>query len=77
MSQTPSPTLHGPPLYAPPEDFFDEHITLAVDVCTLGVSPYEVLGQQSLSETFVWERDDIVAEMISTLGHPQAGWWDA
>lgn len=43
ISQTPSPTLHTPLLYSPPEDFFNEPITTAADVWTLGVNLYEAL----------------------------------
>lgn len=77
VSQTPSPTLHTPALYAPPEDFFNEPITLAADVWTLGVNLYEVLGERPLFETFAWDRDDIIAEMVNTLGAPPARWWDS
>ncbi|KAK9437321.1 rho type Ras-like GTPase [Metarhizium brunneum] len=71
-----SPELHTPPLFLPPEDFFQEPITLAADVWTLGVSLYEVLGERPLFETFNGDRDDIIADIISTLGRPPARWWD-
>jgi serine/threonine protein kinase len=71
-----SPELHTPALYLPPEDFFNEPITLAADIWTLGVSLYEVLGERALFETFAWDRDDIIADMISTLGKLPALWWD-
>lgn len=72
-----SSKLHTPALYAPPEDFFDEPITLAADVWTLGVSLYEVLGERPLFETFSWDRDDIVAETVNTLGALPPRWGDA
>ena len=71
-----SPELHTPALYLPPEDFFHEPITLAADIWTLGVSLYEILGERALFETFSWDRDDILADMISTLGILPARWWD-
>ncbi|KXX82331.1 Protein kinase dsk1 [Madurella mycetomatis] len=71
-----SPVLYTPALYLPPEDFFNEPITLAADVWTLGVSLYEILGERPLFETFSCDRDDILADMISTLGTPPARWWD-
>ncbi|RAL16730.1 kinase-like protein [Aspergillus homomorphus CBS 101889] len=79
ISQTTAPTLHTPALYAPPEDFFNEPITqpTAADIWTLGVSLYEVLGERPLFETFAWDRDDIVAEMVNTLGHPPSRGWNA
>ena len=77
VSQTPSPTLYTPALYSPPEDFFNEPITqpTAADIWTLGVNLYEVLGERPLFETFAWDRDDIVAEIINTLGQPPMRWW--
>ncbi|KAI1122750.1 kinase domain-containing protein [Nemania abortiva] len=77
VSTETSPKLHTPALYLPPEDFFGEPITQAADIWTLGVSLYEVLGERPLFETFAWDRDDIMAEMVSTLGPPPARWWDA
>lgn len=79
VSQTPSPTLHTPALYAPPEDFFHEPITrpAAADIWTLGVNLYEVLGERPLFETFAWDRDDIIGEMINTLSQPPTRWWDS
>ncbi|KAK3386145.1 kinase-like domain-containing protein [Podospora didyma] len=72
----PSPELHTPALYLPPEDFFNEPVTQAADIWTLGVNLYEVLGERPLFETFSWDRDDIMADMVSTLGRPPARWWD-
>ena len=71
-----SPRLHTPALYLPPEDFFGEPITQAADIWTLGVSLYEVLGERALFEIFGWDRDDIMADMVSTLGPPPTRWWD-
>ncbi|RAH63972.1 kinase domain-containing protein [Aspergillus aculeatinus CBS 121060] len=79
VSRTPSPTLHTPALYSPPEEFFNEPILrpTAADIWTLGVNLYEVLGERPLFETFAWDRDDIVAEMVNTLGPPPLRWWNA
>lgn len=74
-TQTPSPTLFTPALYAPPEDFFQEPVTPAADAWTLGVNLYEVLGERPLFETFAGDRDDIIGEMVSTLGTLPARWW--
>lgn len=79
VSETLSPTLYTPALYAPPEDFFDEPIIkpTAADVWTLGINLYEVLGERPLFETFAGDPDDIITEMVSTLGQPPARWWDS
>lgn len=73
--QTPSPMLSTPALYLPPEAFFDDPITPAADIWTLGVNLYEAMGERPLFETFAWDPDDIIGEMISTLGRPPARWW--
>lgn len=71
-----SPQLLTPLLFLPPEDFFHEPITFAADIWMLGLSLYEVLGDRTLFEYFSVDRDDILAEMISTLGQPPARWWN-
>ncbi|KAK6844090.1 kinase domain-containing protein [Apiospora arundinis] len=75
VATTHSPELHTPPLFLPPEDFFHEPITLAADIWTLGVNLYEVMGERPLFESFSCDRDDIFADIISTLGLPPARWW--
>jgi serine/threonine protein kinase len=70
----PNPELHTPMLYLPPEAFFNKPITLAADIWTLGVNLYEVLGERPLFETFTWDRDDILADMVNTLGQPPERW---
>lgn len=75
VSEKSNPSLHTPALYLPPEDFFNEPVTPAADVWTLGVNLYEVLGERPLFETFAWDRDDIIAEMVSTLGLLPPRWW--
>jgi hypothetical protein len=78
IADTPTPTLHTPALYSPPEGFFNEPIQPnAADIWTLGVNLYDVLGERPLFETFAWDRDDIVAEMINTLGQPPLRWWNS
>ena len=77
VASDPSPELHTPALYLPPEYFFNEPITQAADIWTLAVNLYELLGERALFESFGWDRDDIIAEMVSTLGPPPSRWWDA
>lgn len=40
------------------------------------MSLYEVLGERPLFETFNGDQDDIIADIINTLGRPPARWWD-
>ncbi|KZF25645.1 protein kinase [Xylona heveae TC161] len=68
--------LHTPILLLPPEMFFHEHLGPAVDVWTLGCTLYEILGERPLFEGFMPDEDDVVAEMISTLGPLPERWWD-
>ncbi|KAK4233741.1 protein kinase dsk1 [Achaetomium macrosporum] len=75
-NRKPAPTLQTPALYLPPEGFFDESATPAADVWSLGVNLYEVLGERPLFETFAWAPDDILAEMVSTLGPMPQRWLD-
>ncbi|KAL7626508.1 hypothetical protein AAE478_003280 [Parahypoxylon ruwenzoriense] len=44
---------------------------------TPGVNLYELLGERPLFETFAWDRDDIIGEMVNTLGRLPARWWDS
>ncbi|EGE84464.2 protein kinase domain-containing protein [Blastomyces dermatitidis ATCC 18188] len=71
-SKAPSPTLHTPTLYSPPEEFFNERITTAADVWTLGVVLYDAMGERPLFETFAWDPNHIIAEMVRQL---PARWW--
>lgn len=80
ISKTTSPRLHTPALYAPPEDFFNDRIIgTAADVWTLGVVLYDAMGERPLFETFAWDPDDIIAEMVNTLGYEQMPerWWNS
>ncbi|EGD94343.1 serine/threonine protein kinase [Trichophyton tonsurans CBS 112818] len=80
VSKTTSPRLHTPTLYAPPEDFFNDRIIgTAADVWTLGVVLYDAMGERPLFETFAWDPDDIIAEMVNTLGYEQMPerWWNS
>ncbi|KAI2291992.1 hypothetical protein LOZ07_004841 [Ophidiomyces ophidiicola] len=79
VSQTSSPTLHTPLLYAPPEELFDDTIIkpTAADIWTLAVNLYDALGERPLFETFTWCPSDIIGEMVNMLGPPPEKWWNA
>jgi len=77
-ADNPSPELCTPTLYRPPEALFDDRIVpLAADIWTFGVNLYDVIGERPLFETFTFDRDDILADIISALGLPPQRWWDA
>jgi serine/threonine-protein kinase SRPK3 len=75
VSEEKTPQLHTFPHYRPPEIFFGQPPTLAADVWTLGVNLYEVMGERPLFEVFGYNSDDIIAEMVSTLGPLPEPWW--
>lgn len=70
-------TERRPQLHTPPEDIFGEPASLASDIWTLGVSLYEVLGERVLFESLFCDNNDILADMVSTLGKLPTRWWDA
>ncbi|OJD20449.1 hypothetical protein ACJ73_08215 [Blastomyces percursus] len=41
----------------------------------LGVVLYDAVSERPLFETFAWDPDDIIAEMVNTLGPLPARWW--
>jgi hypothetical protein len=43
----------------------------------LGVVLYDAMGEPSLFETFGWDPDDIIAEMVDMPGRLPARWWDS
>lgn len=68
-------TLHTPMLLLPPENFFQEKLGPPADVWTLACTLYEILGERPLFEAFIPNKDDTIAEMISTLGILPSRWW--
>ncbi|KAL2839594.1 kinase-like domain-containing protein [Aspergillus pseudoustus] len=68
--------LHTPILLLPPELFFHERLTQAVDVWTLRYTLYEIQGERPLFESFMPDEAHVIAEMISTLGPLPQKWWD-
>lgn len=69
------PTLHTPTVLCPPEIFFHETVSSAADIWTLGCTVYDILGERTLFETWVDDPDDVIGEMVSTLGKLPTRWW--
>lgn len=70
--------LQTPVLYLPPEATLSKKlIGKPADVWTLGCTLYEILGERPLFEGFMPDKDDIIAEMVSTLGVLPRQWWDS
>lgn len=78
IKQTLSLTLYTPGLDCPPEALFADTILLpmAADIWTIGLALYGVLWERPLFETFGWDRDDIIGEMVNTLGPLPKPCWD-
>ncbi|OBT61713.1 hypothetical protein VE03_09397 [Pseudogymnoascus sp. 23342-1-I1] len=68
--------LHTPILLTPPEAFFGDDASPAVDVWIAGCTLYEILGERPLFEGFMPDKDHVLAEMVSTLGPLPKHWWD-
>jgi serine/threonine protein kinase len=75
LVDSPPKTLNAPMLLLPPESFFHERLGLSADIWTLGCTIYEILGERPLFEAFIPNRDDTLAEMVSTLGILPERWW--
>lgn len=68
-------TLHTPTSLLPPEVFFHEAVSLSADIWTLGCTLYDILGERPLFETWADDPDDVIGEMVSTLGKLPMRWW--
>lgn len=69
--------LQTPVLFLPPETTFAKDlIGKPADVWTLGCTLYEILGERPLFEGFMPDKDDIIAEMVSSLGLLPQQWWE-
>lgn len=72
----PREDLHTPVLYLPPETTFaKDSIGFPADIWTLACSIHEIMGERSLFEGFLADRDHFISEMISTLGPLPQDWW--
>ncbi|KAG4440435.1 hypothetical protein IFR05_004079 [Cadophora sp. M221] len=67
--------LASPMILLPPEFLFEEGFGPSVDIWTLGCTLYEILGERPLFEAFMSDKDDVIAETISTLGDLPDRWW--
>ena len=74
LSDNPPKTLHTRMLWLPPENFFHEKIGPAADIWTLAVTIYEILGERPLFEMFYPNEDELLGEMVSTLGKLPNRW---
>ncbi|KAL9035374.1 MAG: hypothetical protein Q9180_004896 [Flavoplaca navasiana] len=78
LNTDPSPKeeLHTPPIYLPPENTFAKgSIGFPADIWTLACTIHEIMGERPLFESYFGVRDDVISEMISTLGLLPSDWW--
>ncbi|KAG6905609.1 hypothetical protein DXG01_001715 [Tephrocybe rancida] len=68
-------SLNTPISFAAPEIIFQDSISPKVDVWSLACLIYEVLGNHRLLESFFVDRDEIIIEMVRTLGKLPDRWW--
>ncbi|WEW58159.1 hypothetical protein PRK78_003627 [Emydomyces testavorans] len=64
-------------ILSPPETFFDEPLGPAVDIWTLGCNFYEILGENPLFFSLFGDQNEVIAEMMSTLGPFPKRWWNS
>lgn len=69
--------LHTPVSIAAPEIVFKDTaaIGMPVDIWALACTVYEILGNESLLTSFMPYRDEILVEMVRTLGKLPEMWW--
>ncbi|KAL8944763.1 MAG: hypothetical protein Q9211_000479 [Gyalolechia sp. 1 TL-2023] len=73
---SPKDDLHTPVLYLPPETTFEKgSLGFPADIWTLACSIHEIMGGRQLFEGFFSDKDDVISEMISTLGPLPQDWW--
>jgi serine/threonine-protein kinase SRPK3 len=70
--------LQTPVLFLPPETTFAKDlIGKPADVWSLDCTLYEILGERPLFEGFMPDKDDIIAEIVSSLGLLPQQWWES
>lgn len=70
--------LHTPVLFLPPEATFSKELLgRPSDMWTLGCTLYEILGERPLFEGNIPDKDDVIAEMVSSLGMLPQQWWQS
>lgn len=68
--------LNTPMSFAAPEIVFkDDVVSTPVDIWALACTLFEILGNHKLLESFLGERDEILIEMVRTLGKLPDRWW--
>lgn len=68
--------LNTPMLLQPPETFFAENIGLPADIWAFACAIFDIFGKRTLFEAFMPHPDDVLVEMISTLGMLPDRWWN-
>ena len=59
----------------PPEAFFDEKLTISMDIWSLGCTLFEIVGVGPLFWTFAG-KEGIISDMVDVLGPLPGPWWE-
>ncbi|KAL8947539.1 MAG: hypothetical protein Q9222_006188 [Ikaeria aurantiellina] len=78
-------SVHGPPQHlntplrlCPPENLLDRGIIgVKADVWALGCTLVDILGSGPLFYAWRSDKDDLMRQIVSTVGRPSQHWWEA
>ncbi|KAG6834369.1 hypothetical protein H0H93_010090 [Arthromyces matolae] len=65
------------PSYQPPESHFEGKINMSSDIWALGCTIFQIRAGSPLFETFFEAEDEVLKQIVSTLGKPPESWWDS
>ncbi|KAG6847096.1 hypothetical protein H0H93_010109 [Arthromyces matolae] len=63
------------PSYQPPECHFNGKMTMSFDIWALGCTIFQIRAGSPLFETFFQEEEEVLRQIVSTLGKPPESWW--
>jgi len=78
MSDSPPPEGVGTPLaYCSPEALFDNRASVWSDIWALGCTVFEIRAGSQLFSSFLGGPDEVIRQMMQTLGKLPEPWWSA
>lgn len=67
--------LNTPVAFRSPEAFFNESIGFPADIWAFACTIFAIFGQRPLFESFMRCKDDVLVDMVTTLGMLPDQWW--